>query len=92
METCRILNERLAEAGQQAETALAIDLSGLDFICSLGLGAIVAAYLRARRAGIGIRLVAPRPEIRDLLTLTKLETLLPVFDSISSSPSGLGPR
>ena len=88
METCHWLNERLAEAGQITGQTLVIDLSELDFICSLGLGSMVAAYLRARRAGMAARLVAPRPQVMDVLVLTKLDTLMPVYGSVGEAVRG----
>ena len=75
---------------------LVIDLSELNFICSLGLGSIVAAYLRARKLGMPTRLVGPRPEVMDVLALTKLDTLMPVYGTVGDavgvwrSPSGRG--
>ncbi len=89
METCQELNERLTEISRQEVGGLVIDLAELDFICSLGLGSLVAAYLRAQRAGVLLRLVAPRPAVMEVLEITKLHTLLPVYDSVEQALAGV---
>ena len=81
METCDWLNERLVQAAEEQPGLLVLDLEDLDFICSLGLGSIVAAHLRARRHDGMVRLAAPMPAVRHLLEVTRLDTLLPISDS-----------
>jgi anti-anti-sigma regulatory factor len=51
----------------------------------MGLGGIVAAYLRLRSSNSEILLAAPRPEIRELLNVTRLVKLFAVHDSVSSA-------
>ncbi|MHC4063483.1 MAG: STAS domain-containing protein [Planctomycetota bacterium] len=81
METCERLNDRLADAAEGRPNLLVIDMADLDFICSLGLGSIVAAYLRARRHDGALRLAAPVPAVREVFEVTRLVTLLSVYDS-----------
>jgi anti-sigma B factor antagonist len=64
-----------------------LDLSGLEFISSLGLGGIIAAHLRCRHHGSVVKLVQPAPRIRDLLNLTKLTKLFDVYDSVDEAIS-----
>lgn len=82
MGSCHLLNERLMEASADSPKMMVLDLAGLDFICSLGLGSIVAAYLRMVRIEGRLRLVAPPTQVRELLRITKLDTLLEVHDSV----------
>jgi len=81
MELCEQLNEALFDACQQRPQALVIDMSGLTFICSLGLGGLVAAYLRVQKHGGKLLLANPAESIRDMLKVTRLGQLLPVYDS-----------
>ena len=85
MEACGLLNDQLLSAATNTDKLLAVDLSELRFICSLGLGSIVAAYLRMAKKGGAIRLVAPQPQVLDMLELTKLGTLLPVRSSLQDA-------
>lgn len=85
MDSCHLLNERLMEASEDSPKLMVLDLAGLDFICSLGLGAIVAAYLRMIRIKGRLRLVGPPEQVRELLRITKLDTILEVHDSVSGA-------
>lgn len=60
-------------------------MSDLDFIDSTGLGGIVAAHLRGRHHRSAIRLVNPRPAIREILDVTRLNHLFPVHDTLDAA-------
>ena len=85
MDTCEQLNEELSRAAENKPALLVIDLERLEFICSLGLGAIVTAYLRARRYGGRLCLTAPQPAVRELIEMTKLAVLFPVCESVEEA-------
>ncbi len=85
MEICDLLCKRLAEGMRTEPKLLVIDLSELEFICSLGLGGIVATHVHARRHGGKVVLVAPVPAVRELLEVTRLDTLMAVFDTMAEA-------
>lgn len=89
MELCDQLNTALLEVCQTKPRALVIDLAKLTFICSLGLGGLVAAYLRVQKYGGKLLLASPSKAIRDMLEVTKLATLLPVYDTPEEALAGL---
>ena len=55
---------------------LAVDLAGVDYIDSSGLGALVAISLAAKRVGCRFRLINLSPQVKELLNLTKLTEAL----------------
>ncbi len=56
-----------------------IDLSSTRFVDSSGLGALFALYrATAQRNGVVLRIVNPRPEIRQLLELTQMQQLFEI--------------
>ncbi len=56
-----------------------IDLSQTRFVDSSGLGALFALYrATAQRTGVILRLLNPRPEIRQLLELTQMQQLFEI--------------
>ena len=56
-----------------------IDLSQTRFVDSSGLGALFALYrATAQRNGVVLRLLNPRPEIRQLLELTQMQQLFEI--------------
>lgn len=82
MNACEQLQSELIRLIDRPTRKLVVDLSALRFICSLGLGALVAAHLRSRHHKGAIRLVSPDPSIRALLEITKLVKIFPPYDSI----------
>jgi anti-anti-sigma factor len=49
-----------------------VELGGLDFIDSTGLGALISGFQRARDAGIGFRLAHPSRAVHQILVLSGL--------------------
>lgn len=67
---------------------LVLDLSGVDFIESSGLGGIVSAFVRCRRRDSRLCLVAPQPPVFDILKMTRLSEILPISDCVESALHG----
>src|SRR5262245_32826678 len=81
MDTGNELRDRLLNLVDSKTQRLVLDLTGLDFINSMGLGGIIAAHLRLRSAEGEIHLACPKPQIRELLTITRLGQLFPIHES-----------
>ncbi|MCP4250975.1 MAG: STAS domain-containing protein [bacterium] len=81
MDACDGLHQQLEDLGREGPEVLVVDVTDLDFICSMGLGSIVAAHLRAQRNSRSLRLAGPTDAIRKLLEVTQLDTLFAVFDT-----------
>ncbi|HET7205342.1 MAG TPA: STAS domain-containing protein [Terriglobales bacterium] len=60
---------------------IVLDLSGVSYIDSGGLGTLVAAYSSARAAGADIKLAGLGQRVHDVLQVTKLVTVFEVYDS-----------
>lgn len=88
MNVCDRLQSELLTLIDRPTARLVLDLSKLKFICSLGLGALVAAHVRSRRNEGAVRLVSPDPSIRALLEVTKLVKIFPPYDSIDLALTG----
>lgn len=85
MDTSHRFHEQLLEACPESAALMIVDLRELDFICSLGLGSLVASHLRVRKSGGWLRLVGPRPAVREMLEMTRLDLLMPVFASVDEA-------
>src|SRR5512134_3846178 len=59
---------------------LILNLAAVPYLDSLGIGAIVHAYTSARRAGGTLKLVHVRGRNRQLLTVTRILTVLEAYD------------
>ena len=54
---------------------IVLDLKDVNYIDSSGLGALVAVYMAANRAGAELELANPKSRVSDLLKMTKLNTV-----------------
>lgn len=81
-----LLTARLAELEDSAGTVV-VDLTGVEFLDSSALGALVGAHRRATAAGRSLRLVCDRPHILKVFRITRLDEVIPVFDSVEAACS-----
>ena len=54
---------------------IVLDLSGVSYIDSSGIGAMVSVYLAASRVGGDLKVSNAQPRIRDLFEVTKLSAV-----------------
>lgn len=64
-------------AGAQA-TSQTVDLSGVPYLDSLGMGLLAGLYVTARNKGIHWQISGCTPRVLELLKLTKLDSVLPM--------------
>ena len=57
---------------------IVLDLGGVEFVDSSGLGLLMATHDRSREAGTRMALVAARPEIQRVFQITGLDSVLPL--------------
>jgi anti-sigma B factor antagonist len=60
---------------------IVLNLSGVNYIDSGGLGTLVALYTTARNLGRSVKLANLTQRVGDLLQVTKLVTIFEVYDS-----------
>jgi anti-sigma B factor antagonist len=70
------LKDALAETPR-----MILNLAGVTYIDSGGLGTLVGVYSSARGAGADIKLTGLGQRLRDVLQITKLATVFQVFDT-----------
>lgn len=71
---------------------LVLDLSGVSYIDSSGLGTLVGVYSSARAGGADIKLAGLNQRLRDLLQITKLVTVFEVYDNVQQATEALKRR
>lgn len=75
---------RLLEEGK---TRLLVDLQGVGFLDSSGLGALVRALTNSQKEGGQTKLVHAGPQIRKLLEMTKLDSVFELHDDLQAAVS-----
>jgi len=73
------------EVQSEKPQSLILDLSGVNFMDSAGLGLILGRYNLATRLGIGFSVNSPSPSARRILSASGAERIIQVFDTTSKS-------
>lgn len=85
MQEAEQMRDFLEAVAAEKNPLVVLDMAEIDFICSLGLGAIIVLHLRSRRHEGKIRLVGPRPSVRKVLETTRLTKLFEVFTTVEEA-------
>ena len=79
------LNEKLHELIDQGKKNIVVDLGGVKFINSSGLGMLIGALTTMRKAGGDLRLARASEKIESLLIVTKLVTVFRNFKTLDEA-------
>jgi len=72
--------ERVTDLTQDSHVQLVVDLAGLEFVDSTGLGALIGTMARVQRSGGDMALRSPAPAVRRTIEVMRLERALPIRD------------
>ena len=75
-----LLKDKINSLVHQGQKKLLLNLEGVPYIDSAGLGEIVRTYTTVSRQGGNLKLVNLTKRITDLLSITKLLTVFETFD------------
>lgn len=75
-----LLREKVSSLVNQGKKKLIMNLDGVPYIDSAGLGEIVRTYTTVSRQGGKLKLLNLTKRIEDLLSITKLLTVFEVFE------------
>jgi len=76
-----LLKDKINSLIQQGHRKLLLNLEGVPYVDSAGLGEIVRTYTTVSRQGGKLKLLHLTRRIEDLLSITKLLTVFETFDS-----------
>lgn len=77
----QMLKDKINSIVHQGHTKILVNLAGVDYVDSAGLGELVGTYTTVTRAGGKMKLLNLTKKMRDLLAITKLLTVFETFDS-----------
>ena len=78
------LRDRLVQLINEGPPRLVVDMSGLSFIDSMGLGALVSGLKRARAHDGDLRLAGPSDHVAKVLEITRLDQAFVVGDTVEA--------
>ena len=76
------LRDAVNGAVEESRYRLAVDLAGMEFMDSSGLGVLIAALKRLKEHDGELVLVSPRDQMRRILKLTGLDKILTIAERL----------
>jgi anti-sigma B factor antagonist len=76
---------------EQGKKHIVLNLAGVDFIDSSGLGELVRTHATVRSHGGQLKIVNPSKHVHDLLKMTKLERVLDIEQDEASALNSFDP-
>jgi anti-sigma B factor antagonist len=76
-----LLRQRIDELLASGDTRVVLDLQGIDYIDSAGIGMLVAKYVSLRRTGGDMKLMSLSPRVHRALSLAGLLDVFETFDA-----------
>ena len=84
LHTAPQLSQRLSTLAA-TESTIVVDLTGVAFLDSSALGALVAAHRSMSPAGGHLALAGPQPHVAKVLQLTRLTEVISVFGTVDEA-------
>ena len=74
------LRAEIRKLVEQGKKKIVLNLEGVDYLDSAGVGELVGSYTTAKNAGGEIKLANLTPKVHDILHVTKLYTVFDIKD------------
>jgi anti-sigma B factor antagonist len=82
------LKDAISEVVKNGPPRVVIDMEGISFVDSTGLGSVIAALKQIRSSQGDLRLAAPNQQVRVVLELTTLDRVFPYFSTVEEALTG----
>ena len=76
-----LLKDKIQSLLHQGHKKLVLDLGGVSYVDSAGLGQLVQAHVTASKNGGALKLINVTKRLNDLLVVTRLVTIFESFNS-----------
>jgi anti-sigma B factor antagonist len=87
-----LLKDKVQSLIQQGQKNILLDLSGVSYVDSAGLGELVQAYATTKNRGGALKLLSVTKRLRDLLVVTKLLMVFDTFEAEADALASFGAR
>ena len=86
------LREKIRELCERSSANIILNMAGVDYIDSTGLGGLVISYTSLKKSGGQLKLLNLNRRNIELLVLTKLTTVFEVFDDEQDAVNSFFPN
>jgi anti-sigma B factor antagonist len=81
----REVEAKISDVADNGTERLILDLSGIEFLDSAGLGVLMILYGNMKVRGGQLRIVAPGAKVLDVLKLTHADSILPIDPNLEAA-------
>ncbi|WP_341718773.1 STAS domain-containing protein [Micromonospora sp. FIMYZ51] len=92
MATSPQLREGLQRVADAGDRRVVVDLAGVGFMDSSGLGALVVMFKALREAGGRLCLAAVQPAVHSVLMVTSVDQVIDVYGSVQAAEADMSSR
>jgi anti-sigma B factor antagonist len=85
-----ILRDELNALLAMGRKSIIINMANVSYVDSAGLGELVGKYTTATNNGGSIKLLHLQGKMKDLLQITKLHTIFPIFENEDEAVKSFG--
>ena len=75
-----ILSETVKELAKKGKKNILLNLAGITYVDSSGVGQLVGAMTSARNQAVSLKLLRPNTQVLNLLKMSKLDTVFDIFE------------
>jgi anti-anti-sigma factor len=76
------MQEKISATAEQTQLPVVLDMSKVEFMPSLSLGALISIMQNLKRNDQRFILAGLQPKVRETLTACRLDKLFEIFDSV----------
>ena len=81
------IREKVKELIKNGENKVVLDLAGVNYMDSAGLGVLLSSHTSLRKANGGIKLIGISDEIMDIFEFTRINEVLDIYDDLGDALS-----
>jgi anti-sigma B factor antagonist len=85
LEDVEAMHHAIREALNNNRKKIILDLKNVNWISSLGVGAIMRSMTTAKNNGGDLRLASVSNKIRNIFSITKLDTIFNIYSSLEDA-------
>jgi anti-sigma B factor antagonist len=91
-ETSVILRDKVRELAEAGQKKILLNLAAVRFVDSSGAGQLVGALTSARTRGAELKLLNPTSQVKTLLKIIRLDSMLDILDDEEKALLAFGKR
>ena len=89
-ESSGVLRDELKSLLAMGRKSILVNMANVSYVDSAGLGELVGSYTTATNQGGAIKLLHLQSKMKDLLQITKLHTIFPIFEDENEAIASFG--